>query len=370
MTLTASRKDPGTKPPAPAARRRGLTSRPVVSGGVVVSTFITIADGIRPPGHGPYLLLGGMVVWLVTGAALVILTEVLRRYWRAAGRQAIRYSRRGGGATLRGGARLAGHGLRRGRTAIGKHRGDPLAGKYSGLPPGPWLMSVTSKSGQAISGFPGCVPGERPGSSQTLLSIDDCGDLIRRLEAAELDPDLTVQVRTTPPPDPPPKPPQAAAPSPGDDPAVTTPPPAPRTVPRPGPGPVPRRRPAAAAPVIKVPLVKGQPSAAWAAVAAEIEAAEWHTDTELLAWMREQILGITGVAEAYVTTFEKAVVEVGLTTAAIGAVHDTADCTAEAAGIMAQARSDFAQYYEGYRQWAAEGGQSPHDGHFITGEDD
>ncbi len=73
MTVTASRKDPGTKPPAPAARRRGLTSRPVVFGAVVVSTFITVADGIRPPGHGPYLFLGGVVVWLVTCAALVIL---------------------------------------------------------------------------------------------------------------------------------------------------------------------------------------------------------------------------------------------------------------------------------------------------------
>ncbi len=169
-----------------------------------------------------------------------------------------------------------------------------------------------------------------------------------------------------------PQPPPAPWPPPGPDPRgpeIMPSPPGPdseKTAPRAA---SPRVR-SAAARVIRVPLVRGTPPATWAALIAEIAPFVPEHDEDLLDWFRDQIVGMNGYAEALADVYEACYAQIGLVPAAIGAVHDTADAVAEASGSMAQARQVFAEYFAGFRQWAADGGDAPFDGRWITGEGD
>jgi hypothetical protein len=125
-----------------------------------------------------------------------------------------------------------------------------------------------------------------------------------------------------------------------------------------------------APPVIRVPVTpRGPVPKEWTTVAAAVGGYVPDNDTDLLAWLAGQIRGTSELAAAYVQVFESSVTQKRLTTAAIGALHDTGDHVAQLADLIAKVRTDFLSYYEGYRQWAASGGVSPNDPDFITGQD-
>lgn len=355
------------QPPAqPAGRRHGRVPRPVlVIGGLLGSAAagFMFYEGFRP-GHGWWLLLGGFLTLLALAAAGVMAIEFPRRHWRVMGAKSWSGTK---GVAARGRARIASRG------------GEPAGRDYQWLQPGPWLLEITSKSGKPISGGPGAAPGEQPGQPSTVLYVADRNDMVRRLEQIAADDDVGYRVRSVP-----------APAAPGPQPASQ-----PQSRPRPGAGtalgpkgdkamssrsgpdgkvtaprPVSPRLRGAAAKVIRVPLVRGEAPATWAALIAEIAPFVPEDDEDLLDWFRDQIIGMNGYAEALADVYESCFAQVGLVPAAIGAVHDTADAVAEASGSMAQARQVFAEYFAGFRQWAAEGGEAPFDGRWVTGEGD
>jgi hypothetical protein len=110
--------------------------------------------------------------------------------------------------------------------------------------------------------------------------------------------------------------------------------------------------------------------AGWKALAAGTADFEPADDAELLAWMGDQVAGMLGYGEALASVHETCVSGVRLDPAAMAALHDVADATADAAEAMARAIERFKQVYEAPRGFVADGGVLPKSGDFITGDGD
>jgi hypothetical protein len=110
--------------------------------------------------------------------------------------------------------------------------------------------------------------------------------------------------------------------------------------------------------------------AGWKALAAGAADFEPADDADLLAWMGDQVAGMLGYGEALASVHETCVSGVRLDPAAMAALHDVADATADAAEAMARAIEKFKQVYEAPRGFVADGGVLPKSGDFITGDGD
>jgi hypothetical protein len=106
----------------------------------------------------------------------------------------------------------------------------------------------------------------------------------------------------------------------------------------------------------------------WKALAADTADFEPADDGDLLAWMGDQVAGMLGYGEALASVHETCVSGVRLDPAAMAALHDVADATADAAEAMARAIEKFKQVYEAPRGFVADGGVLPRSGDFITGD--
>jgi len=302
---------------------------------------LALSQGFRP-GHGLGLLPGALFTWLALAVVSVVAIEFVRRHRRT--RQVPRPVLVTGALA---GAAAAGLAL-----WLGFRPGHGL-----GLLPGAlftWLAlavafvvaielgrTARSRSRATVPAVP--APAGPGGADQPARDLPEQGNAWPML-----------------------RPPS------GPDPGETRPLPGPagRGSGKPAARPVPPAVRGAAAKVIRVPLVRGEPPATWAALIAEVSSFVPEDDDDLLTWFREQIIGMNGYAEALADVYEACFAQVGLVPAAIGAVHDTADAVAEASGTMAEARQAFAEYFAGFRQWAADGGEAPFDGRWVTGEGD
>lgn len=381
---------PDQEAPAAAPKVRGRTSAPVVVTAVAVATFISIAFQVGPPLYGSALL-GGAACWCGMLAGLIAAMEAARWWWLRPWR-----------ARFRGvawGLRLAWTGLAwtlawAWHAAVAPRPREQEPGRFTPPGEGPWLMTVTSRSGQAISGRgPLVMPGEQPGGPTTVLFLRDAADLASRYARASADPDLTVTVRPSPwasPQDadawvtrqPAPEPPPMPAPEqpaggwPEPDPVYQIGPPPPASG---RPRPENRRvaEPSLPALAIGQPAPKAQLRISSAHGATTpgwdgliTETGDWYADSdeEWLDRSRSHVIGMGRYAQSLLDAYEAQVYETGVDPNALAGWLLFAEAAADSAETMADGRRWFVQYLSEYRDAARQGKHPPKDPHWVTGE--
>lgn len=363
------------QPAKPPAKRRGergfVTSRLIVAVSAGLALILeVVSNWMLPHGSTPEALghaEGFAALFLIIGTG-----------WELLARHHYAVRNRGRTPARQHAASWAGRRWRAAWASRSSGGGDV----WEWLPAeGPWLVTLVSRSGRPISGGRRCVPGEGEGLPTTQLffaaSDRDRSDLADLAAAAQADEDLTIHAKKAPW-DVPPVPARPAPPPRPDDmhAAAAQAQGAPATNPDPVRPPAPPRRPgqaqrwsAAAAPVIRIPVAKGPVPREWQALADAIREFRPRNDGHLLDWLSGNVRGSGEVAGALVEVFEACVNQDGLTVVAMHALHDAGDGAAQLGEIFRDVMRQFADYYDGYRQWAADGGESPNDSRFITGRD-
>jgi hypothetical protein len=109
--------------------------------------------------------------------------------------------------------------------------------------------------------------------------------------------------------------------------------------------------------------------ALWARLNADVVEYIPEKEGELLEWMRGQVKGMAGYAEAVIAVYESCVRIKGLDPVAMRALHQVADAAAAASREMALARRKYATHYAQVRDFVAGGGVLARDGRFHDAGD-
>jgi hypothetical protein len=285
---------------------RTLTSRAVLWTGLALGTCLTVLavmNGIRIPRLE--VVLSVLATWALLMILAVAVTELLRRYYRAIGRYAVRYGKQGALGTAR-------HARRHSRTALRwlvsraaprwenrEHR--PLMfRKLRGEPEGPAAEPAPEAEAAASRAAPPAPPPDDTDGGSTSMTVSKIAPERRARRAA---------ARTG-----------------------------------------------------------GSVPAEWGPVIAQAADFEPEDDGELLEWMTRQVTGLSAWAEALVDFYEHATQVIGIDPKASTMLHDVADAAAQAAETMGAAKARFTEHYELPREFAGNGGLMMHDGRWITGE--
>lgn len=340
MTATAPPRAPDkTRARQTHKRARGKGGRPLrwtsrlaVFVSVLVAGFLVIGEGW----HGHLDGTGGFASFLGAVAALAGLTLAGVVVWEVAARGGLRWgwqgARKHGGTAIGAGRSGVARGWRRVRTS--RAPGAPAVDWDAQVPgPGPWELSVTSKTGASVMGT---------GHPSATASFTDRGALIRELERLGADEDLELAVRSLP-----------------DD-SKPEPPPA-------WPGTRPAPRPAAPPAGLRPSGGTGM-AGLWLALVSAVVDSEPDDDEAYLEETAEHVDGMTSLGEAFLEMFDN--LTGGGPEAdplALQGLLDFAEACTDAADAMSLGRHQFAAFYAEHREAAASGRPAPKDGKWITG---